>query len=212
MFYGAALAESLLESALFGYARGTFSGMDRDYPGKLTAAGRGTLCIDEVDALPIALQSKLLDAAEVGVFRPISARRYQPFRARLIVTSNVPPDREQQLRRFRADLDSRVNVVSLSLPPLRSRTGVVGQLAQQFLDEFAAQERRHIRGIAAAAHKALMAYRWPGNIRELRNVIQRAVALCAGEEVALTDLPEAMRSGGPVVSFPGLLPSTVSHP
>lgn len=193
MFYGTSLAESLLESTLFGHVGGTFPGAERDYPGKLVAAGRGTLFIDEVDALPAALQSKLLDAAEVGVFRPIGAKRYQPFQARLIVTSNVPPDREEQLRRFRTEMDRRLNVLSLSLPPLRGRTGAVGQLAQQFLCEFAAQERPNVRGIAAAAHKALMAYPWPGNIRELRNVIRRAVALCGGEEVALTDLPEVMR-------------------
>lgn len=195
VFYGGALAESLLESALFGHARGAFPGADRDCAGKLSAAGRGTLLVDEVDALPPALQSKLLHAAETHHFSLVGSKRPQPFLGRLIVASNTPAGREEQTGGSCANLHGRLNVVSLSLPPLRGRDGVVGQLAQKFLSEFAAQARPDVRGIAAAARSALVAYRWPGNIRQLRNVIQRAVTHCRGAEVGLIDLPEAVRYG-----------------
>jgi two-component system response regulator PilR (NtrC family) len=194
VFSCAALGECLLESALFGHVRGAFPGADRDHPGMLAAAGNGTLLVDEGDGLPLALENKLLHAAAVRAFRAVGAASPQPFLARLIMTCNTLPDGEGG--RPHPRLDGHGNVQSLLLPPLRDRAGIIARLARKFRREFAARGRPEVRGIAADALRALAAYRWPGNIRELRNVLERAVALCRGPEIRLTDLPEAVRCAG----------------
>jgi DNA-binding NtrC family response regulator len=187
-----ALSASLIESELFGHAKGAFTGADRDRPGKLAAAGRGTLLLDEVNSLPLPLQAKLLRAADDRVFEPVGSNKPQPVRARLIAASSAPLDREVQAGRFRPDLYYRINVVGFHLPPLRERRSAVAALARRFLHEAAARNRPDVTGIAAAALRALEGYDWPGNIRELRNVVERAAALCVGPEVQETDLPEAL--------------------
>ncbi len=196
LFHAATLGEGLLEGVLFGYAQGAFPGAHRDCLGMLTAAGRGTLVVDQVDALPVALRDKLLQAAASQSFSPLGSQKPQPFLARLIVARNTPAKPDTPAGRLQVDQNGQPNVATVSLPPLRGRELVVGQLVQKFLAEFAAQARPAVRGIAAAARRALVTYRWPGNIRQLRNVIQRAVAHCNGAEVRLTDLPEVVRDGG----------------
>jgi two-component system response regulator HydG len=188
-----ALSASLVESELFGHVRGAFTGADRDRPGKLAAAAGGTLLLDEVNSLPLALQAKLLRAADERVFEPVGSDRPQPVRARLVAASNAPLEQEVAAGRFRSDLYYRLNVVGFYLPPLRERPGAVGPLAARFLREFAARNRPDVAGLTGEALEALRAYRWPGNVRELRNVLERAVALCAGPLVGLRDLPEAVR-------------------
>jgi two-component system, NtrC family, response regulator HydG len=189
-----ALSISLIESELFGHVRGAFTGADRDRPGKLSAAGKGTLLLDEINSLPMPLQVKLLRAVDERVFEPVGANRSQPLRARLIAASNAPLEAEVAAGRFRPDLYYRLNVVSFYLPPLRERRLVVGSLAQKFLAEFAARNRPDLQGLAADAIRALEAYHWPGNVRQLRNIIERAAALCPGQEILRADLPESIRS------------------
>ncbi len=188
-----ALSASLVESELFGHAKGAFTGADRDRPGKLAAAAGGTLLLDEVNSLPLPLQAKLLRAADERVFEPVGCDRLRPVRARLVAASNAPLEQEVAAGRFRADLYYRLNVVGFYLPPLRERPQAVAPLAGRFLREFAARNRPDVAGLTEEALQALAGYRWPGNVRELRNVVERAVALCPGPLVGLRDLPEAVR-------------------
>ena len=191
-----AVSPSLIESEMFGHVKGAFTGADRDRLGKFAAAGRGTLFLDEINSLPLALQGKLLRAVDDRVFEPVGSERSQPLRARLIAATNARLDDEVAAGRFRADLYFRINVVGFYLPPLRERRDVIVPLAIKFLAELAERNRPDVRGASAEVLNALQAYSWPGNIRELRNVIERAVALCPGPEVQILDLPEAMRLAG----------------
>jgi two-component system, NtrC family, response regulator HydG len=134
-----------------------------------------------------------LRAVDERVFEPVGSDRSQPVQARLIAASNVPLEREVAAGRFRADLYYRLNVVGFYLPPLRERPERVSPLVGKFLAEFSTRNRPDIRGISAEALRALESYRWPGNIRELRNVVERVVALSPGPEVQLYDLPETIR-------------------
>ena len=194
-----ALSSSLIESAMFGHVKGAFTGADHDRQGKLAAAGRGTLLLDDINALPLALQTKLLRAVDDRIFEPVGSGVGQPLRARLIAASNTPLDAEVAAGRFRPDLYFRIHVVAFFLPPLRDRQASIAPLAYQFLVETAARNRADVRGMSPGAVRALEHYGWPGNFRELRNVIERAVALCAGPDVQLADLPEAL------AGFAGLL-------
>ncbi len=189
----AALAANLMESEMFGHVRGAFTGADRDRVGKFADAGRGTLLLDEIDALPLELQAKFLRVVEERTFEPVGSNRSQAMHARLIVASNRDLAAEVAAGRFRSDLYYRLNVVGFYLPPLRERRDLIRPLAERLRKEFAARNDRPVAAIADDALEALEAYHWPGNIRELRNVIERAVALCPGTEVQLDDLPEALR-------------------
>jgi two-component system response regulator HydG len=189
-----ALAPTLIESELFGHAKGAFTGANRDRVGKLAAAGRGTLLLDEVNSLPLPLQAKLLRAAGERVFEPLGSTRAQPLHARLIAASNADLRALVAEGRFRADLYYRLNVVAFFLPPLRQRRASIRALARKFFNEFTARGRLDVVGLGPQVLRALEAYDWPGNLHELRNVVERAVALCAGPEVGLEDLPEGVRA------------------
>jgi two-component system, NtrC family, response regulator HydG len=188
-----ALSASLIESEMFGHIKGAFTGADRDRPGKFAAVGRGTLLLDEINALPIGLQSKLLRAVDDRVFEPVGSNKSIPLQARVISVSNTSLHQEVSEGRFRSDLYFRLNVVGFYLPPLRDRRGAIAPLANKFLTEFAARNRQTVRTLSPKALCLLIQYDWPGNIRELRNVIERAVALCPGTEIKESDLPEALR-------------------
>jgi DNA-binding NtrC family response regulator len=188
-----AVSPNLIESEMFGHVKGAFTGADRDRKGKLAAVGRGTLLLDEINSLPLPLQAKLLRAVDDRVFEPVGSEQSQPLRARLIAATNAPLDAEVAAARFRADLYFRINVVNFYLPPLRERPAAIASLACKFLTELAAINRPDIGSLTTHAVRALRDYHWPGNIRELRNVIERAVALCPGPDVQLVDLPEAVR-------------------
>jgi DNA-binding NtrC family response regulator len=192
-----ALSANLIESELFGHVRGAFTGADRDRIGKLAEVGRGTLLLDEIDALPLNLQAKLLRAVEERVFEPVGSNRSLPLEARLIAASNRVLDEEVAAGRFRSDLYFRLNVVGFYLQPLRERpSDLIETLARHFVAEFSSRNTRGVEGIASAALRALREYAWPGNIRELRNVIERAVALCSGTILQLDDLPETLDPRG----------------
>jgi transcriptional regulator with PAS, ATPase and Fis domain len=188
-----ALSPSLVESEMFGHVKGAFTGADRERAGKFAAAARGTLLLDEINSLPLPLQSKLLRVVEERVFEPVGSNRGQPVQARVIAASNAHLEQEVEAGRFRADLYFRLNVVGFFLPPLSSRRTSIVPLCQKFMAEFAARNRPDVQGIIPAALMLLQDYEWPGNIRELRNVIERAVALCRGPMVELADLPEIIR-------------------
>jgi DNA-binding NtrC family response regulator len=193
-----ALAPGVAESELFGHARGAFTGAARDRAGKLAAAGEGTLFLDEVNSLPLALQGKLLRAVEDRVFEPLGSDRLLPLRARLVAAANAPLEAEVRAGRFRADLYHRLNVVAFRVPALRERPGCVVPLAEAFLREGAARNgRADLAGFSAAAAALLGSYPWPGNVRELRNAVERAVALCPGGEVGAEDLPDPIRLFAP---------------
>jgi DNA-binding NtrC family response regulator len=189
-----ALAPSLIESEMFGHVRGSFTGADKDRVGKFASAGGGTLVLDEINSLPLILQSKLLRAVEERVFEPVGSDRPQALRARIIAISNVPLDAEVARERFRADLYYRLNVVGFRLPGLRERSADIVPLVRKFLSEHPVARARGILGIAPDALDALQRYSWPGNIRELRNVVERAAVLSGGRLVTSADLPVAIRS------------------
>jgi two-component system response regulator HydG len=189
-----ALSPTLIESEIFGHVRGAFTDANRDRAGKLAAVGAGTLLLDEINSLPLTAQAKLLRAVDDRVFEPVGSNKAHPLRARLIAVSNAPLDREVEAGRFRGDLYYRLNIVGFLLPPLRERRSAIAPLAAKFAAEFAARNRPDVRGLSRAALRILEEYAWPGNIRELRNVIERAIALCAGPEVLPRDLPAAVRT------------------
>jgi DNA-binding NtrC family response regulator len=197
-----ALAANLIESEMFGHTRGAFTGADAERIGKFAAVGRGTLFLDEIDSLPPELQAKLLRVVEERAFEAVGSNKTLRLQARLIVASNRPLEREVAAGRFRADLFYRLNVVAFDIPPLRDRMAVVPALARAQLAGHAAANGRRVDGVAPAAMQALLAYKWPGNIRELRNVIERAVALGHGPMIELDDLPEHLHSPVAAVAIP----------
>jgi DNA-binding NtrC family response regulator len=187
------LSGQLIESEMFGHARGSFTGAERDREGKLAAAGVGTLVLDEINSLPLPLQAKLLRAVEERVFEPVGSNKTESLRARLVAISNVPLEEEVGRERFRKDLFYRLNVVEFRLPSLRERPAAIIPLAQQLLQSSAGAESQGVTAIAPAALEAMLVYQWPGNIRELRNVIERSVMLASGPVIELADLPESIR-------------------
>jgi DNA-binding NtrC family response regulator len=155
-----------------------------------------------VDSLPLPVQAKLLRAVEERVFEPVGSNKTRAMQARLIAASNRPLEEEVAAGRFRADLYHRLNVIALTVPPLRDRPGIIPHLVKGFIDEFAVPSGLAVREIGPQALHALEAYGWPGNIRELRNVIERAVALCPGHEIQLDDLPDHLHGLAQPVDAP----------
>src|SRR5579864_8105244 len=153
-----ALSSGLIESEMFGHAKGSFTGADRERVGKFSEVGRGTLLLDEIDALPINLQAKLLRAVEERIFEPVGSNRSQPMRARLIAASNKSLDQEAADGRFRSDLYYRLNVVGFTLPPLRHRPSIIAPIANQFIADYAARNGRDIRGLTPEAWRLLESY------------------------------------------------------
>jgi DNA-binding NtrC family response regulator len=196
------LSASLIESEIFGHVRGAFTGADQDRAGKFAAAGDGTLFLDDIDALPLELQAKLLRVVEDRVFEPVGSNRSLSLRARLIVASNRNLEQEVAAGRFRSDLYYRLNVVGFHLPPLRERREVILSLANSFLQRFAAANPCQARGFALSTLQLLHQHEWPGNIRELRNVVERAVALSCSAEIQPDDLPPSLRMFGIEKQFP----------
>jgi DNA-binding NtrC family response regulator len=189
-----ALSPTLIESEMFGHVKGAFSGAERTRLGKFAAAGAGTLLLDEVNSLPPPLQSKLLRVVEDRVFEPVGSNKTTTVKARLIAVSNTALENEVQAGRFRADLFYRLNVLTFRLPPLRESRELIPQLVEQFLEESGGKLPRPVEGVSVDALQALVNYDWPGNIRELRNVIERATTLTQNPRLELKDLPEDIRS------------------
>ncbi len=192
-----ALSPTLVESELFGHVQGSFTGADRDRVGKFAEAKDGTLLLDDVNCVPLETQAKLLRAVEERVFEPVGSNRPEKFRARLIVTTNQPLADQVAVGQFRSDLYYRLAVVELDVPALRDHARSIRPLTQQFLADFSRQHGRGMQGMSGQALGLLEAFDWPGNIRELRNVIERAVALHPGKTIDAKHLPEAIRRARP---------------
>jgi two-component system response regulator HydG len=190
----AAMPEALLESELFGHARGAFTDARTARTGLFLKASGGTLFLDEIAELPPALQPKLLRALQERTVRPVGDDTEVPFDVRLITATNRDLDSAVAERRFREDLYFRVNVIHVELPPLRARGSDVLLLAQHSIDRYAAQAGKHVAALSQAAAERLLAYSWPGNVRELQNCIERAVALTNFDRITVEDLPEKIRS------------------
>jgi len=176
-----AIPDTLIESELFGYEKGAFTGADRRKEGHFELAEGGSLFLDEIVNLPMTTQSKLLRVLQERQVQVLGGRRAVPVDVRIIATSNVPLEREMRASRFRQDLYYRVTEFVITVPPLRERRDDILDLAKRFLAEASMELRRPVRGISAEAVQLLLRHSWPGNVRELRNVIRRAVLLSSNE-------------------------------
>jgi transcriptional regulator with PAS, ATPase and Fis domain len=189
----AAIPKDLIESELFGYKRGAFTGALTDKEGLLEAAEGGSLLLDEIGEMPPYLQTKLLRVLQERSYRPIGSDRSVHVDFRLVCATNVDPDAALKDGRLREDLYFRINTITLKVPPLRERTEDIPLLCEYFLERFRQRHQRPVRGIAPAAYHLLIRHRWPGNVRELENVIERGVLVTKGQEITVADLPEALR-------------------
>ncbi len=190
----AAMPEALLESELFGHAKGAFTDAKESRAGLLVQADGGTLFLDEVGDMAPGLQAKMLRALQERRVRPVGGSAEVAFDARVLAATHRDLETAIEEKRFREDLYYRLNVIKVELPPLRARGGDVLLLAQRFLEHFARRSAKPVAGLSAPAAERLLAYSWPGNVRELQNSIERAVALTRYEQIAVEDLPEKVRS------------------
>ena len=184
------LSEHLLESELFGHVRGSFTGAFKDKPGRLEAAEAGTVFLDEIGDLPLALQVKLLRFLQEKTFERVGGADTIEVNARIIAATNQNLEQFVREKRFREDLYYRLNVIEIRVPALRDRPGEIIPLAEHFIERSAEAHHRAALKLSDEACAALSGYSWPGNIRELKNLIERAVVLSRGDTITLTDLPD----------------------
>ena len=189
----AALPDALLESEFFGHKSGAFTDARTERKGLFFQANGGTLFFDEIGDFPLALQPKLLRSLEERRVRPIGGTSEISFDARIIAATNRDIETAVEESRFREDLYYRINVIQINLPPLRERGTDILLLAHHFVEQFAIRADEQIEGISNSASEKLLNYTWPGNIRELRNIIERAVVLTRYEKISVDDLPEKIR-------------------
>lgn len=193
----AVLPESLMESELFGHVKGAFTDAKAAHRGLFQQADGGTLLLDEIGALPMRLQPKLLRAIQERRIRPIGAEAETPIDVRIIAATNRDLQAAVDEGSFREDLFFRINVLHLEMPPLRARGRDVLLLAQHFVRQFAETTQKHVVGLSGPAAQKLLDYSWPGNVRELRNCVERAVALTDYDHVGADDLPDRVRNFRP---------------
>ena len=191
-----ALPDTLLESELFGYKAGAFTGAVKDKPGRFALAKGGTLFLDEIGEVSPALQVRLLRVLQERVYEPLGSTRSERADVRVIVASNRDLLERCREGAFREDLYYRVNVVRVELPPLRRRKEDIPLLAEQFIARFNRLQHKTVTGIGPEALSLLMAHDWPGNVRELENVIERAFILCGDGRIDLPHLPESLTGTG----------------
>jgi transcriptional regulator with GAF, ATPase, and Fis domain len=192
----AAITETLLESELFGYEKGAFTGAVGQKKGRLETAEGGSVFLDEIGELSLALQAKLLRVLQERAFERVGGTRRVAVDFRLIAATNRNLEEAIAQAAFRRDLYYRLNVVALDVPPLRERTGDIPLLAQYFIRRHAGRVKRRVYGITPAALASLSKYDWPGNVRELENAIERAVVLGSTDQILLEDLPDAVVEAG----------------
>ena len=190
----AALPKDLIESELFGHAKGAFTGATTDRAGLLEEAHRGSLLLDEITEMPLDLQAKLLRVLEDRTVRRLGGAKTIPVDFRLICSTNLDPMVAVREGHLRQDLYFRINTVTVTLPPLRDRTTDIPLLTNAFLDRFKAKHGREIDGIVPEAYRRLLSYRWPGNVRELEHAIERAVLVARDRKLTLLDLPETLQT------------------
>jgi DNA-binding NtrC family response regulator len=199
----AALAESLLESELFGHEKGSFTGAVTRKDGRFSVADGGTLFLDEIGEISPSIQVKLLRFLQEHEFERVGGTQTLKVDVRIIAATNKNLAEEVKAGRFREDLYYRLNVVGLEMPPLRDRKSDIPELAKFFLDRFAKENARSIEGFAPATMELMLAHEWPGNVRELENAVERSVVLASGSTIELNHLPPNVR---PNVKLTGLPP------
>jgi DNA-binding NtrC family response regulator len=190
----ATLPGALLEAELFGYERGAFTGANEAKPGRFEAAEKGTIVLDEIAHLSIDAQAKLLRVIEEREFERLGGRKTIKLDARLIALTNVDLDGAVRLRRFREDLFYRLNVIHITLPALRERKEDLSKLIQYFVKQYATKHGRRVERVSAPALKLLQAYEYPGNARELANIVERAVIVATGKSIEEQDLPPGVNA------------------
>src|SRR6187455_1724065 len=189
----AAIPKDLIESELFGYKKGAFTGAQNDKIGLFEMAEGGSLLLDEIGEMPLLLQTKLLRVLQEREYRPIGSDRLVKVDFRLICATNVDPEAAMKDGRLREDLYFRINTVTLRVAPLRERNEDLPLLCAHFLEKFNSRYQKNVKGISPAAYHLLIRFRWPGNVRELENAIERAVLVAKLPDVQPQDLPDSIR-------------------
>jgi DNA-binding NtrC family response regulator len=193
-----AIPETLIESELFGHKKGSFTGAVADKVGYFKAADGGTLFLDEISEMPVQLQVKLLRAIEQKEITPVGSSTPIAVTVRFIASTNKDLMKEVEEGKFRKDLYYRINVVEIHLPPLSGRRSDVPLLVNHFVDKYKRDMRKDIKGVNNDVMLLLMQHEWNGEIRELENIIERAVIFCKSDFITVNDLPEFLHAGGPV--------------
>jgi transcriptional regulator with PAS, ATPase and Fis domain len=190
----ATLPSDLLEAELFGYERGAFTGAIEAKAGRFEAAQKGTIVLDEIAHLSNDAQAKLLRVIETREFERLGGRKTIKLDVRLIALTNVDLEAAVKVGRFREDLFYRLNVINIRVPPLRNRKDDLSKLIQHFLKHYSAKHGRNVQRVSSEALAVLQAYEYPGNARELANIIERAVIVATGKRLEETDLPEGLKA------------------
>jgi len=184
-----AIPENLLESELFGHVKGSFTGAALDHKGIIEEANGGTLFMDEINNLPLEMQSKFLRFLQEGEVRPLGSNRVNKVDVRVISASSIPLNELVEKKEFREDLFYRLNVIKIELPPLRDRKEDIPLLVKHFLEIYSEENKKEIMGVSEDVMEILENYNWPGNIRELENLIERAVVLTKSKIITRNNLP-----------------------
>lgn len=208
----AALTDSLLEAELFGYIRGAFTGANTSRKGRLETADHGTLFLDEIGHMSLRLQSKLLRFVQEMVFEPVGSTEPRSVDVRLIAATNVNLHDEIKAGRFLSDLLYRIEVIRIHIPPLRERQEDIPLLVNSFVKRFSSQYEKPVKGVTPEAMEVLMQYPWPGNIRELKNSLARAIILSKGSLLEDRDFPDKSQQQGEISSLRGEKPAFLEIP
>lgn len=190
----AALSETLIESELFGYEKGAFTGAETLHKGRFELASGGTIFLDEIGEVNLATQVKLLRVLQEHVFERVGGEKSVEVDVRVVAATNRNLEDEVKAGRFREDLFYRLNVVRIEMPSLRERMDDIPLLMHSFLREFNIENKKNIKGFDKASKSAMIKYSWPGNIRELKNAVESAVVMCTGDEIKMEDLPRSLRT------------------
>jgi DNA-binding NtrC family response regulator len=188
-----AIPENLLESELFGYRKGAFTGAASDKKGLITMADQGTLFLDEIGDMPLGLQAKILKVLESGEVLPVGETKSKFVDVRLVAATNKNLEEQIEKGLFREDLYYRLNVIEVKIPPLRERKEDIEVLARHFVEKYSRENQKKVVGITEETMDVLIQYPWPGNIRELRNIVERAVVLAGSEKIGLGELPDRLK-------------------
>ncbi len=200
----AALSETLIESELFGYEKGAFTGAENVHKGRFELADGGTVFLDEIGEVNLSTQVKLLRVLQEHKFERVGGEKSVEVDVRVVAATNRNLEEEVKAGHFREDLFYRLNVVRIEMPSLRERMDDIPLLMHSFLREFNIENKKNIKGFDKASKSAMIKYSWPGNIRELKNAVESAVVMCTGDEIKIEDLPRALRAQGEekVISIP----------